>query len=377
MHFDILKLSFAILVCSSVFCGCTEKLPLSPVYSNESDWTPAISLYQSGYQRVEVLIDRPTRKELWRNISFLTLQARKSQLPGFNDIDTLKGTYAAPTENYNWNQLPIYFLSKPRLGFDADYAIRLSVRFGTGETHYSNELAVKMPPSIGKVLKRIQFQEGSYDPFRVFLAFYQGSLLFLQNTEIIQVDTGSGLRVSVKRDFRPPSDRSPLLLAFTVLADTAYSFYRETDDYSKSRLISLDLRTLHVDSSTTIATPGKGLTTIMSHRGELYGFWWTSPGNQQAGIINPHTGEVLRWFSETPGFDGLLNNLSSDGINLFYCRTADFDNRIVAVDPVTMNTVKENRNPIFSSICLTWDGANFWVVDSETQTFAKIKLEGM
>jgi hypothetical protein len=55
----------------------------------------------------------------------------------------------------------------------------------------------------------------------------------------------------------------------------------------------------------------------------------------------------------------------------------DYDSRITSIDPVTMNTVKENRNPIFRSTGLTWDGANFWVIDYETQTFAKIKLEGM
>ena len=166
-------------------------------------------------------------------------------------------------------------------------------------------------------------------------------------------------------------------MALTVIGDTAYSFYPETNDNSINRLVSLDLRTLHVDSSTTIATPGKRLATIVSHRGELYGFWWTSSDAQQAGIINSHTGEVLRWFSETPYFVDYVDNLSSDGINLFHCRTSYFDNRVVAFDPVTMSTVKQNRNPIFSSACLTWDGANFWVVDYETQTFAKIKLEGM
>jgi hypothetical protein len=361
----------------NIFSGCTEKLPLSPVYSNDADWTPAISLYQNGYQRVEVLIDRPTRKELWRNISFLTLQARTSTNASYDDIDTLNGTSAAPTEAYG-GVYPIFFQSKPRFDFGTDYSVRVASHFGTGEIRFSNELAVRTPPSIGKVLKRLTPQEPSYYPADLYLSFHRGSLFMLRQYQISRVDTGNGQVTPVKVDFRPPYDKSQYrLLGWTVIADTAYSFYPESDDYTKKRLVSLNLNTLHIDSNITISTPGKGLVTIVSHRAELYGFWWTTSGSKQAGIINPRTGEVIRWLPETSGYLSASDGTSSDGTNIFYCRSVDYDSRITSIDPVTMNTVKENRNPIFRSTGLTWDGANFWVIDYETQTFAKIKLEGM
>ena len=376
MRFNNMKLSFAILVYTSVFFGCTEKLPLSPTYSIDTDWTPAISIYQNGYQRVEVLVDRPTRKQLWRNISYLTLQARKSQLSSYDDIDTLKGTYAAPADNYYINQAPIYFLSKPRLEFDADYTLRFSVRFGTGETHYSNALAIKTPREVGKVLKRINPGELYYVPFQFFLSFWRGSLLLLKSGEVIQVDTASGQQVSLKTDFHSPNGGGSYFRTFTVLGDSAFSFYSDSYDGSRVRLVSLNLSTLHVDSSITVSAPGQGLSALLAHRGELFGLWW-SQGNQQFGVINPRTGEIIRWFSESPSSGMSPWGISSDGTCVFYSTSNTFDNRIIAFDPVSARTVQENRNPVYSSTGLAWDGSNFWVFDDETQTFAKLKLDGM
>jgi hypothetical protein len=190
------------------------------------------------------------------------------------------------------------------------------------------------------------------------------------------VDTASGQVKTIKYDFRPPYYSSDNLLAFTVIGDTAYSFYVEGNDHRKNRLISLDLKTLHVDSSITIATPGQ-LETIVSHKGKLYGIWSTPSYNRQAGIISTRTGEVVERFSEGPRLYGYPVNLASDGISLCFNSVETFDSRIVAIDPTRLSTVQENRNPIFASICLAWDGEFFWVLDVETATLAKIKLEGM
>ena len=376
MNSKIAPAGLAFFLSAILFSGCTEKLPLTPVYSSTTDWTPQISIDQNGYQRVEILIDRPTRKELWRNISSLTLQARTSTTPVYYDIDTLAGSYAAPTQSYG-RVVPIYFQSKPRLDYSTDYSFRVAAHFGTGERNFSNELAVRTPPGVGKILKQIRQSDGNFDPPFFFLSFHRGSLLALEFQEIARIDTATGQRVSLKLNFSPPYDRSQYFLAFTVAGDTAYSYYRSGDDYFTQRLVALDLTTLRVDSTKTISTPGKTLATIVAHRGELYGFWWTSSGNQQAGIINPHTGEVTSWFSETPSFIGMPSDISSNGTSIFYCRDASFDNRIVALDQLTMNPANENRNPVFSSTGLAWDGANFWVVDIETRSYTKIKLEGM
>jgi hypothetical protein len=375
MRFKIGRPLLAVLVSAMLSSACTEKLPLTPIYTGDADWTPTISLFQNGYQRVAVLIDPPSHKELWRNISFLTLQARKSPALNFDEIDTLRGIWAAPWGSGQVH--PILFQSKPRLEFATDYGLRVTVHFGTGEISFSDELAVRTPPSIGKILKRVRSNEGEFNPGNLFLSFHRGSLMVLRYSEILRIDTGSGQTISVKKDFHPPYDKGQYsLIGLAVIGDTAYSFY-PGDDYSKKRLISLNLNTLHVDSNVTIVTPGKGLATTVAHRGELYGFWWTTSGTQQAGIINPQTGEVVQWFPETSSSLGISSDIASDGINIFYGRSVDFESRITAINPVTMSKVREDRNPVFSSTCLAWDGANFWVIDYETQTFAKLTLEGM
>jgi hypothetical protein len=144
--------------------------------------------------------------------------------------------------------------------------------------------------------------------------------------------------------------------------------------------MSLDLNTLRVDSSLTISTPDKFLQALVSHNGELYGLWIRQDLGQ-FGVINPHTGQVIRWLTEGP----LTNinqfsyppNFSSDGNVIFHCTSSGFDNRISALDPSTFTTVQENHNPVFETAGLAWDGVNFWILDYETQTFAKLKLEGM
>jgi len=156
-------------VCHSL-SGCTEKLPLTPVYSSTTDWTPQISIDQNGYQRVEILIDRPTRKELWRNISSLTLQARTSTTPVYYDIDTLAGSYAAPTQSYGrWSQ---YTFSRNPVWTTAPTTHSASQpHFGTGERNFSNELAVRTPPGVGKILKQIRQSDGNFDPHSSFFLF--------------------------------------------------------------------------------------------------------------------------------------------------------------------------------------------------------------
>jgi hypothetical protein len=54
-----------------------------------------------------------------------------------------------------------------------------------------------------------------------------------------------------------------------------------------------------------------------------------------------------------------------------------FDNRLVRCDATTIAVEEQHRNPVFAPQGLAWDGANFWVVDQETHTIAKLQLEGL
>jgi sugar lactone lactonase YvrE len=66
----------------------------------------------------------------------------------------------------------------------------------------------------------------------------------------------------------------------------------------------------------------------------------------------------------------------SDGKYLWVSRNNSFNNLVVRYDPATLQALDQKHNPVFSSNGLAWDGANFWVVDIETRTIAKLQLSG-
>jgi hypothetical protein len=77
------------LVCIVLLDGCTEKLPLDPIYTDDTDWAPSIALTSNGYQRITLYVEQPPRKELLRNILFYTAEIRESRSGVDVSIDTV------------------------------------------------------------------------------------------------------------------------------------------------------------------------------------------------------------------------------------------------------------------------------------------------
>lgn len=77
--------------------GCAEKLPLDPIYTDDTNWAPGISLIKNDYQRVRIDLEGPPRKELLRNILYYKVDAKERISQEFKMIDSLSGTFNVPS----------------------------------------------------------------------------------------------------------------------------------------------------------------------------------------------------------------------------------------------------------------------------------------
>jgi len=365
------------LVCVVLLRGCTEKLPLDPIYTDDTDWAPNIALTSNGYQRIRLYVEQPPRKELLRNILFYTAEIRDSRSGENVSIDTLKATAIPAAYVYVGAGFISTYQSNPILDYGTDYAVRFVVHYRTGVSRYLNDLPFTTPLQRGRVLKRLpvpsKVPSDSYW-FGNFLAFHKGSLLILRDEQLFRIDTTTGQSTLLNGNFVPQTnDPNETFRNLTVAGDTAYTFYGYMDHF---RIVSLNLNTLQVDSSLEISYPGRYLVNMTCRGSSLYALWESS-GRQQFTVVDRETGQLINTLPSAPSRIPYPYAITSDGRNFWYSYTSWYDNRIIQFDPSTLTFWQEHRNPLFSSESLAWDGANFWVVDLETNTIAKLQLEGL
>ena len=94
--------------------------------------------------------------------------------------------------------------------------------------------------------------------------------------------------------------------------------------------------------------------------------------------LDARTGEVVEAFPPfTAEFGVDTENFAFDGSDLWYGTEVSFDNRILRFDTAGGFTAPQHRNPIYRPAGLAWDGTHFWVYEFETNSFAKLQLEGL
>jgi hypothetical protein len=367
--------------------GCTEKLPVDPSYTDDTNWTPLIELAQNGYERFEIYISRPPRKELLRNLLFHTVEVRSGLSADFVTVDTFSAAMIVPAYVYGGTYpaayYPFPYVSKPILSYNSSYTVRLKTFYRTGVTRISEGISFISPTERGKAIERLPMpQKLPYDYSSVdVIAFHGEELLVLRDEQLFRVDTSSAQSTLVKNDFMPPNDiRDWLFTTLSVAGNTVLTFYSDPRG-QQFTLVSLDLNTLRVDSSLKISIPGKQLVGVIGE-GLLLRTLWESPGLQQVVLIDRRSGQVVQTFPEVPvtislAYYGTGSALAFDGTGLWFSSVSAFDNRLVRCDATTIAIEEQHRNPIFAPRGLAWDGANFWVVDRENRTIAKLQLEGL
>lgn len=364
--------------------GCTERMPLDPIQTNDSDWAPGISIYRNDYQRIELNVTSPPRKELLRNILFYTAHFRKPGSTSDLAVDTLNGKLIDATYVYQGPR-PYDFLyhSKAILDYSSDYTVRFVVHYGTGVLRNQDDLRFTTPSARGSVVRRLPIPgrtAGAYEALYIRIAFHGGDLIVRRDEQLFKIDTATGQATLLKQDFRPSTDRGyqqfqPLF----VIGDTILTYYLD-NPAQKLTLMSLDINTLKVDTSIMITAPGYFLACTIGPDSNLYAFCINQSGNRVV-VVYRRTGQLVQTLPVVPPLFALDPSwgasLNFDGTWFCYSSLGEFDNRIVRYDPSTFAVAEQQHNPVFAPFGLAWDGANFWTVDIETWTIVKLELGGL
>jgi hypothetical protein len=360
----------------ALLSGCNEKLPFQPTFTDDTDWIPSIVLSHNDYQRIQIGIEEPTRKELLRNIVSYAVQIRTSGAAEYVSSDTIKGTVIPP--RYIFEQ-PVGWYpydSRPVLEYGTSYSVRLSINYRTGSSRFSNEIAFTSPPERGKVLRRISIPANVYVDFGTFLLFHNGDLMIIMGSNITKMDTATGQAVLLKNDFHAPYDTPlPWFQSITVCGDTLLTFYAN-QAFAQYTLVSLNLQTLQVDSSTKVSVPGKHLEGLVYRGTDVYSLW-SSNGREEFVVLDRGTGQPLQTLPEFSSVFPPPTTFASDGSSLWFSSIGDYDNRVIRFDPSDAAFIEQQRNPVFQPQGLTWDGNHFWVIDLESRTLVKLELQGL
>ena len=355
--------------------ACNERLPFEPITTTDSDWTPSIVLAANDYQRTQIGIEAPPRRELLRNIISYVFQIREDRTGDVVFADTL-GNYIPPS--YVYEGLGFYWSqdSWPVLQNSTAYSAQVSINYRTGGTKHSNSISFTTPPERGKVIRRISIPQDDFSDF-LLLACHKGDVIICGgNGRLVKFDTTTGQRTLLNSHFYPPSSLSSQSQyeCLAVVGDTLYTFY-ENESSAQYTIVATDLNTLAMKSSPKVSLTNKRLARIISTGSALYGLWY-SGGIEQIAYIDPAAGTISDVLPEQPWAIYTTDDMVSDGKYLWVSREDSFNNLVVRYDLATLQALSQQHNPIFSSNGLAWDGANFWVVDNEARSIAKLQLSG-
>jgi hypothetical protein len=382
MNSELRGLFFAFISIIALLAGCTERLPIDPIYSDDTDWTPSISIAHNDYQRFELVVERPPRKELLRNILWYEIQLRTGVSTDYQRVDSISGLFNQPpyiyVGYYPLSHYPFEYLSEPILDNKTNYSVRMVSHYRTGISRISDAISFTTPTDRGSILKRIPFPKkvtsmSEWGNNRI--AFHKGSLLMLRDTELWKVDTATGQSTLLIREFSPPPDnRNTQFRSIFVAGDSLFTYY-EDYDFEVFTIVSVDLKSLMVDSTVRVSSPGRTLYQMESDGSQLLTLWYNlSTANLQFAIVDLHSGKIIQMFADGPSVVPYPYTYCSANGAWWELVWRDFDNRIVRFDPATLTILEDHPHPVFSPLELTWDGANFWSIDDDSRAIVKLLL---
>lgn len=379
-----MKRALIIILLSLSIIGCTEQIPFEAAVTGDTDWVPSITLAENNYNRFALWISRPSRKELLRNIAFYSVELQELPSPSFVRIDSLPHSYLLPA--YLAPSFQGYYDSRTILKYNTEYKARLAVHYHDGMRRTSIEISFATPVERGKVLRRLNWPAGQppfgYLGFETVMGFGNSSLYLLHYERLFRIDTTRGQVELLSNFFAPPSDdRNKWFRSIALCGDTLFTFYPIYSQQLRYTLVRYFLQSNRVDSTMTIQLPVGGpgyfLQALTGGQSRLYSLWGNFSGRSTVVELDPATGNVLKIYPSIPDIIPYPYVFLMINESLWSASNRRYDNRIIKYDPSTGTLLEQHRNPLFYSVGLAWDGANFWVIDAETQTLSKLQLEGL
>jgi len=326
-----------------------------------------MKLTGNGYQRIQIEFTELPRMQIQRNLSRMVIEYQRTGEPDFRILDTI------PFFRFFFSD----YVTQPRLEQNVSYSARVAAFYRNGVVQRGNAVSFVSPVVRGKILQRIPLPQprpgttyyGRPDDY----CFRQGQLYVMEGENLVTIDPHTGSEVIVKDDLWTP--RRLYFSRMGIHRDTLLLLEHDFNYHSVVRLYWYNIQNFQLLRSAELGLPGEGNPGDICYNGRLiYLLWWYYSGRPQIFELDGVTGAVHRPTERKPiSFRGLV--LSND--ELWAAFSVHFDNRIQRIDPLSTEVYEEHQNPVFNAWDVAWDGTNFWVYDYETQTFAKLELEGM
>lgn len=360
--------------------SCTEKVIIGPVFTNNTDWVPILTLEHNNYHRIKLNTGEIPLLEVERNLLYRYVQYRKQGQPLFMNFDSSELTYQG------WFKTT--YISDPFFIEDTDYEVRMVIEYRNGEEKVSNTVQFTNPIVLGEVIDSILVPVEFWPPCTGCdlpgLTFTDSSIYVIsQDYDILyRIDRNTRISTLLLSDFRPNHSRYFYRYRDLLVIDN-YIYLSVNTDYDEQNLEikKFNLNTLEIDDSLKIRVPQgyeRNYGRIFYLDETTLGVLWNLDSLMQIEIANSVSGEIINSY---PVFDMIIDpyydRIIYDGTNYWIAFYKEFDNRIVKFDPSLGTISNIHRNPVYQSSNLAWDGENFWVHDKESYSIVKLELEGL
>ncbi len=383
-----LRILLHVLVCGMLFLsGCTVELPIEPVTTTDDDWTPDFQVRWHGYQRVQVSVDGPPRKELLPNIERYVLEVVKLGDSIYVPVDTtfyFAPSYVAPANVNSSNN----WITDPRLEYGTGYYPRIAVHYRTGTIRRNGGSYFRTDAGRGAVVSRLSLpliQVGQFYNLDSRLTSWGPKLIFNAYELLYSIDTTTG-SIQFLTTLLPHLTWASYenaryefsLMAMGVDGDTLIAaMYRSSSD--QLQLHKVNLTTLTADSSISIAMAATDWINQAAVSGSRLALLVNQADRRQRiAIYDTRTGSMIQSYPA-----GILSEIGTflyDGTNCWFAqpRHDDFpsSNTIIRFDPNTLAMSEVHRNPVFNYNELCWDPPYVWVEDTDSHAYVKVRLEG-
>ena len=372
-------MTMRLLICSGLILllsSCTKQLPIEPMYSDDTNWTPYAYPERYGYNRVRLSFSLVPRQELLRNIDSYLIRITDVATDSAAVLDTMSGTSIGWGRTAPYSSL--WYTTPPFLREAREYAISITINYRQGISRTSSGGSFVMPLERSAILKQLPLPDSSPDVqwYEDGLAFAGGKLFVLRgyDSHLYSIDTSSGQGVLLSTSFLANSN------AIHDLSATEKYLFSSLGSYNVgTEIVRYDLQT---GMSDTASFPSNGWNSFGSCgiSGDSVGALLLLYGNNRMRFISVDisNGDTLALFPESPPPARMdpFYMVAVDS-SVWVSQRDDFDNRLMEYDRSTFSILSQQRNPVFQTSGLAWDGSNFWVIDKETQTICKIQLGGL
>ncbi len=363
--------SKAILICLATVFGCTKEHVVEVDTTFDTQWTPTFKITGNNYHRIQFVLDPPPRKTLYRNIVDYSIEYRSLNLASYSVF-----------RRFLMNERPIpdlrlFFLGQANLPEDSLYIFRLVATHRDSTRRISADTVVRIPIIRGRIIRSVRLFPNF---FVQAFGFANGFLYALSNNSLFKVDVSTESFVSLS-DSVWPDDRSLSYYRTLALYGQTVFIVEPTRIPGAANIVKVfDVSPFRLRTSFTIQAPqGATLFDLCVDGDALYALWIQGRVlDQQITKHDAVNGRTLQTYPAVSRTSGIFDGLFSDGVNLWATYWWLLDNRFVRIDPSTMTTIEEHRNPIYStSKNAAWDGPDIWIWDLEHSTFSKVHPEGL